>query len=95
MTVRGSAESVEARLGSGRLACWCGGVLRPWGHGPARRVITFAVLVRVQRQAWDLPGLRPVARAGAGVWFASMWLGPLNVGSVTALVCCPPRGLDA
>ena len=42
VTVRGSEESVEARLRSGRLACWCGGTLRPWGHARPRRVATFA-----------------------------------------------------
>jgi hypothetical protein len=41
MTVRGSRESVEARLRSGVLACWCGGPLRPWGHARPRRVATF------------------------------------------------------
>jgi hypothetical protein len=42
VTVRGSDESVEARLRAGRLACWCGGTLRPWGHARPRRVVTFA-----------------------------------------------------
>ena len=42
VTVRGSGESVEARLRSGLLACWCGGTLRPWGHARPRRVATFA-----------------------------------------------------
>jgi hypothetical protein len=42
VTVRGSEESVEARLRSGLLACWCGGTLRPWGHARPRRVATFA-----------------------------------------------------
>ena len=42
VTVRGSEESVEARLRSGLLACWCGGKLRPWGHARPRRVATFA-----------------------------------------------------
>jgi hypothetical protein len=32
MTVRGSVESVEARLRTGLLVCWCGGTLRPWGQ---------------------------------------------------------------
>jgi hypothetical protein len=41
MTVRGSRESVGARLRSGVLACWCGGPLRPWGHARPRRVATF------------------------------------------------------
>ena len=51
VTVRGSSESVEARLRSGRLACWCGGTLRPWGHARPRRVVMFAgpVLVRPRR----------------------------------------------
>ncbi len=47
MTVRGSEESVEARLRSGLLVCWCGGTLRPWGHARARRVATFAGLAEV------------------------------------------------
>jgi hypothetical protein len=42
MTVRGSRKSVEARLRSGKLACWCGGTLRPWGHARPRQVATFA-----------------------------------------------------
>src|SRR5262249_62406918 len=42
MTVRGSRESVEARLRSGVLVCWCGGRLRPWGHARPREVVTFA-----------------------------------------------------
>ena len=42
VTVRGSDESVEARLRSGELACWCGGTLRPWGKARPRRVATFA-----------------------------------------------------
>jgi hypothetical protein len=42
VTVRGSRESVEARLRAGLLACWCGGTLRPWGHARARPVATFA-----------------------------------------------------
>ena len=42
VTVRGSQESVEARLRSGLLACWCGGTLRPWGHARPRQVVTFA-----------------------------------------------------
>jgi hypothetical protein len=42
MTVRGSRESVEARLRSGVLACWCGGTLRAWGHARPREVATFA-----------------------------------------------------
>ena len=51
VTVRGSDESVEARLRAGQLACWCGGRLRPWGHARRRRVVTFAgpVAVRPRR----------------------------------------------
>jgi hypothetical protein len=59
VTVRGSAESVEARLRSGVLACPCGGTLRPWGHAPPRRVATFA----------GLAGTRPrrgICRHGCG-----------------------------
>lgn len=44
VTVRGSGESVEARLRAGRLACWCGGALRPWGHARSRMIATFAGL---------------------------------------------------
>jgi len=42
MTVRGSDKSVEARLRSGVLRCWCGGLLRPWGHARPRQVAGFA-----------------------------------------------------
>jgi hypothetical protein len=42
MTVRGSQESVEARLRAGELACWCGGWLRPWGRARPRQVASFA-----------------------------------------------------
>ena len=43
MTVRGSAESVEARLGAGRLRCpCCGGVLARWGWARRRVVAMFA-----------------------------------------------------
>src|SRR5216684_2420628 len=48
MTVRGSCESVEARLRSGLVACWCGGMLRPWGHARPRRVATLAGLAEVR-----------------------------------------------
>jgi hypothetical protein len=41
VTVRGSEESVEARLRAGLLACSCGGMLRPWGWARPRRVATF------------------------------------------------------
>ena len=48
MTVRGSGKSVEARLRCGRLACWCGGTLRPWGQARPREIATFAGPVVVQ-----------------------------------------------
>lgn len=52
MTVRGSVESVEARLCSGVLRCWCGGTLRGWGHARPRQVVSFAgVLVTRPRRA--------------------------------------------
>jgi len=59
MTVRGSAESVEARLRSGLLVCWCGGMLRPWGRARPRRVITFAGPAEVQPR-------RGICRDGCG-----------------------------
>src|SRR5260221_1165178 len=48
MTVRGSEKSVETRLRWGRLACWCGGPLRPWGQARPREIATFAGPVVVQ-----------------------------------------------
>jgi hypothetical protein len=59
MTVRGSGESVEARLRSGLLVCWCGGTLRPWGRARPRRVATFAGLVLVVPR-------RGICRGGCG-----------------------------
>ena len=59
MTVRGSKESVEARLRSGLLVCWCGGALRPWGRARPRRVATFAGPVQVQPR-------RGICRDGCG-----------------------------
>ncbi len=59
MTVRGSEESVEARLRSGLVACWCGGTLRPWGRARPRRVVTFAGLAMVQPR-------RGICRDGCG-----------------------------
>jgi hypothetical protein len=59
MTVRGSEESVEARLRSGLVACWCGGVLRPWGRARPRRVATFAGLAEVAPR-------RGICRDGCG-----------------------------
>lgn len=59
MTVRGSLESVEARLRSGLLVCWCGGTLRPWGRARPRWVVTFAGPVQVQPR-------RGICRDGCG-----------------------------
>src|SRR5258707_858507 len=59
VTVRGSEESVEARLRAGLVACWCGGTLRPWGHARPRRVVTFAGLAVVRPR-------RGVCRGGCG-----------------------------
>jgi len=59
MTVRGSEESVEARLRSGLVVCWCGGTLRPWGRARPRRVATFAGLAEVQPR-------RGICRDGCG-----------------------------
>src|SRR6266704_1338830 len=59
VTVRGSEKSVEARLRAGRLACWCGGTLRPWGHARPRRVMTFAGLAEVVPR-------REICRGGCG-----------------------------
>jgi hypothetical protein len=59
VTVRGSEESVEARLRAGLLRCVCGGVLRPWGWARPRRVVTFAGEVEVRPR-------RGVCRGGCG-----------------------------
>src|SRR6266702_3780174 len=59
MTVRGSAESVEARLRAGFLVCWCGGRLRPWGHARPRQIATFAGPAVVQPR-------RGICRDGCG-----------------------------
>jgi hypothetical protein len=59
VTVRGSRESVEARLQAGLLACWCGGTLRPWGHARHRRVVTFAGSAEVRPR-------RGICRGGCG-----------------------------
>jgi len=59
VTVRGSRESVEARLRSGLLACSCGGALRPWGQARPRRVATFAGQVEVRPR-------RGICRGGCG-----------------------------
>ena len=59
MTVRGSRESVEARLRSGLLCCVCGGVLRPWGKARPRLVATFGGRVEVVPR-------RAICRGGCG-----------------------------
>jgi len=59
VTVRGSRESVEARLKAGLLACSCGGVLRPWGQARPRRVVGFAGQVEVRPR-------RGICRGGCG-----------------------------
>jgi hypothetical protein len=66
VTVRGSEESVEARLRSGLLACWCGGTLRPWGHARRRRVATFAGLAVVRPR-------RAICRGGCGRSHVLLW----------------------
>src|SRR5258707_14126012 len=48
MTVRGSEKSVEARLRCGRLACWCGGTVRPGGQAGPGEIAAFAGPVVVQ-----------------------------------------------
>ena len=59
VTVRGSEESVEARLRAGLVACWCGGTPRPWGHARPRRVVTFAGPAEVRPR-------RGICRGGCG-----------------------------
>jgi hypothetical protein len=59
VTVRGSDESVEARLRSGLLVCSCGGTLRPWGWARPRRVATFAGVAEVRPR-------RGICRGGCG-----------------------------
>ena len=59
VTVRGSQESVEARLRSGRLACACGGTLRRWGHARSRQVATFSGPMQVRPR-------RAICRDGCG-----------------------------
>jgi len=59
VTVRGSQESVDARLKSGFLVCSCGGTLRPWGHARPRRVATFSGLARMRPR-------RAICRDGCG-----------------------------
>ncbi|MGO9080537.1 MAG: hypothetical protein ACLQDY_16085 [Streptosporangiaceae bacterium] len=59
MTVRGSGESVEARLRAGLLRCACGGVLRPWGKARPRLVAMFTGQVVVQPR-------RGICRGGCG-----------------------------
>ncbi len=59
VTVRGSEESVEARLRSGLVVCRCGGRLRPWGWARRRRVATFAGTAEVRPR-------RGICRDGCG-----------------------------
>lgn len=59
VTVRGSEESVEARLRAGLLVCWCGGTLRPWGWARPRRVATSAGTAEVRPR-------RGICRDGCG-----------------------------
>lgn len=59
VTVRGSEESVEARLRAGLLVCWCGGTLRPWGWARPRRVATFAGMAEARPR-------RGICRDGCG-----------------------------
>ena len=105
VTVRGSGESVEARLRSGFLACWCGGTLRPWGHARSRRVATFAGMVEVRprrgicrdcgRSHVLLPSfLLSRRRYAAAVIFAALALraAGLKVASVAARLRLPVPG---
>jgi len=80
MTVRGSAESVEARLRTGRLRgpC-CGGVLAPWGW--ARRRYGAAVIMAVLMLA---AGAAAAGRAAARPWLAGRDGGRWQVPASTA-----------
>ena len=105
MTVRGSDESVEARLKSGLVSCWCGEMLRPWGHARARRVATLGGLAEVRPRRGICPGcgrthvLLPAwllsrRRYGALVIFAALALraAGLKVVSVAARLRLPVPG---
>jgi hypothetical protein len=107
VTVRGSEKSVEARLRSGLLACWCGGTLRPWGHARPRRISTFAgpVVVRPRRAICRgggcgrthvlLPGfLLSRRRYAAAVIFAALALraAGLKVAAVAGRLRLPSPG---
>jgi hypothetical protein len=105
MTVRGSGESVEARLRSGLLVCWCGGTLRPWGQARPRQIATFAGLAVVRprrgicrgcgRSHVLLPGfLLSRRRYAAPVIFAALALraAGLKVASVAARLRLPVPG---
>ena len=87
VTVRGSSESVEARLASGELGCWCGGTLRPWGHARPRRVVTFAgpAVVRPRRAIC----------AGCGRTHVLLWSGLLSRRRYAALVIFAALALRA
>jgi hypothetical protein len=105
VTVRGSLESVEARLKAGRLACWCGGTLCPWGHARPRQVATFAgpavvrprrgICRRCGRSHVLLPGfLLSRRRYAAPVIFAALALraAGLKVTAVAARLRLPVPG---
>ena len=105
VTVRGSRESAEARLGSGRLACWCGGTLRPWGSARPRRVVTFGGVMQAQpRRAICRDcgrthvlldaGLLSRRKYAAAVIFAALALREtgLKVSSVAARLRLPSAG---
>src|SRR6266851_8126494 len=105
MTVRGSGKSVEARLRCGRLACWCGGTLRPWGQARPREIVAFAGPVVVQPRRGICRGcgrthvLLPAwllsrRRYAAAVIFAALALraAGLKVSSVAARLRLPVPG---
>jgi hypothetical protein len=103
ITVRGSSESVEARLRSGLLACWCGGTLRPWGRARSRRVATFAGLAVVRPRRGICRGcgrshvLLPAwllsrRRYAAAVIFAALALRAAGLKAVAARLRLPVPG---
>jgi hypothetical protein len=103
VTVRGSEESVEARLKAGLLACWCGGTLRPWGRARPRRVATFAGLAVVRPRRGICRGcgrshvLLPAwllsrRRYAAAVIFAALALRAAGLKAVAARLRLPVPG---
>ncbi len=105
VTVRGSDESVEARLKSGLVGCWCGEMLRPWGHARPRRVATLGGLAEVRPRRGICPGcgrthvLLPAwllsrRRYGALVIFAALALraAGLKTAAVAARLRLPVPG---